>query len=104
MKWLKQGGEFLLFTCIGCSKENKLPRELIELADRKPTIGTVGPVQVGLMGFLRYRTIFPLFEVVAKYPDQFQLNIWGDGPLREETEQFSATHSNIDFHGSFSKI
>ena len=81
--------------------ENKLAKELIDLADRKPTIGNIGPIQIGLIGFLRYRTISALFEIVSENPDRFCLNIWGDGPLREEAEKVALKCSNINFHGSF---
>ena len=81
--------------------ENKLSDALIDLGGREPSIESGGPIRVGLIGLLRYTTIFDLVEVVKEIPEKCTLDIWGDGPLKERLVSEIKDCSNIRYHRSY---
>lgn len=82
--------------------ENKISQGLFDISGRNKTISTrSGKIIIGLIGLLRYRTIFTLIDAVKNRPEEFELHIHGDGQLREEVAMRVARISNIRFFGPF---
>ena len=81
--------------------ENKLSSKLIELKERKPSISFSGPIRIGVIGLLRYDTIFDLIDVVRDLPKSCTLDFWGDGPLKARLISTIQDASNIEYHGSY---
>lgn len=85
--------------------ENRLSRDLAERSVRPTSPVRVKPrsqICVGFVGYLRYASsLFPIIEEIARRPDQYEMRIYGDGPLAPEVTKYASTHSNIHYFGPF---
>ena len=82
---------------IGCTREQiPTPKQIPLLSnDGKKTVVYAGTL-------IYYNCIHELLCAFAQLGEDYQLHIYGYGPLEEEVRKMSELYSNIHFHGRFS--
>lgn len=63
--------------------ENLLDKYFAQLPPPPQNVGKGKKIRIGVIGLLRYTTIFPLIDFVQNHRDKYTLSIWGDGPLAD---------------------
>lgn len=83
--------------------ENKLPSgTFAEASGRPDPVRVVGPIRIGIVGFLRYpRTTLALLAAVERLGPAYELHVYGDGPLRAQVEEFARRCPNVHYYGPF---
>ena len=82
--------------------ENKLPAEYAAAITRPLTFTPHTPLRLGFVGALRYPdSLLPLVDAVSGRGSDYELHLYGDGPLREELLRRSGNASNVFYHGPF---
>lgn len=81
--------------------ENRLPF-IFGRMSRPQARAFARPLRIAFVGLLRYpRTLLPVIDAVAARAGEFEMHVFGDGPLREVIEQRAVRHSNVTYHGPF---
>lgn len=77
---------------IGC-QQDAIPQQLPQITDEKTAVyaGTL----------IYYNGTRELLQAFAMLGPEYQLHIYGYGPLEEEVKEAAQEHSNIFFHGRF---
>jgi succinoglycan biosynthesis protein ExoL len=82
--------------------ENRIPEDVVTGTPRPQLSPIRRPLRLGVIGLLRYETtLAPLLEWVGARPTDYELHVYGDGPLRNLVMRRAEAHSNIRYHGSF---
>lgn len=83
--------------------ENMISREAAAKFSRpeKPKV-IQRPIKIGFVGMFRYKeSIVALMDAIAKRKKDYELHFYGDGPIRNVIDGYTAKYSNIFNHGSF---
>jgi succinoglycan biosynthesis protein ExoL len=82
--------------------ENRIPEHVVTGTPRSQFSPIRRPLRLGVIGLLRYEpTLAPLLEWVGARPADYELDVYGDGPLRDLVLRRAEAHSNVRYHGSF---
>lgn len=80
--------------------KNQLPESIIFNREFKKTFSN-DKIRLGYIGSIRYKTIFSLKDLIERYPDKFDIKIYGGGPLEKKFKQECSMNKSISFFGPF---